>query len=128
MTKGFTIVELMVTLGIAGIFLLSGFQLYQVVQLRNAEAREMSEASNVAYGVLRKEAQSHGAYLPTCGNTEPYPTTLSPTPTTTLPKPVRVKIRHCEPFANAKVVRTTVTVEYGQKGDSVVHATYIPRK
>lgn len=126
MTKGFTIVELMVTLGVAGLFLLSGFQLYQVVQLRNTEAREMSEASNIAYGVLRKEAQNHSTYLSNCSSYEPYPSFAYRT--TTLPKPVRIKIRHCLPFTAAKVVRTTVTVEYGQKGDSVVHATYISRK
>ncbi|MDO4773639.1 MAG: type II secretion system protein [Candidatus Saccharibacteria bacterium] len=126
MTKGFTIVELMITLGIAGIFLLSGFQLYQVVQLRNTEAREMSEAGNVGYGVLRKEAQNHTAYLPVCSSSDPYPSIVSRT--TTLPKPVRIEVRHCLPFTDAKVVKATVTVKYGQKGDSVVHATYIPRK
>ena len=37
--SGFTVVELMITLIIAGIFLMSGYQLYGAVLVRNTEAR-----------------------------------------------------------------------------------------
>ena len=51
--KGFTVVELMITLFVASLFIISGYQLYQVVVFRGSDARKLSEASTLAYEVLR---------------------------------------------------------------------------
>lgn len=55
MKKGFTVVELMITLFVASLFIISGYQLYQVVVFRGSDARKLSEASTLAYEVLRSE-------------------------------------------------------------------------
>lgn len=124
MSRGFTIVELMVTLAVAGLFLLSGFQLYQVVELRNAEAREMSEASNLAYSTLRRESVPPTS--PLC-SAFVSPTIISATSSTTLPQPVKIKFYHCLPFTDANVIKVWVTVEYGKNRGAVTHATYVSR-
>lgn len=130
MTKGFTVVELLIALVVAGIFLMGSFQLYQVVNLRNAEAREMSEASNIAYSVLRKEGSINPSTTPpVCTAHDPAPTIVpyaSSLPMM-LPEPVQIKLYRCLPIENANVTKVMVRVEYGRKGDFVTHATYIPK-
>ena len=56
MNRGFTVIETMITLIIAGIFLIGGYQLFAAVDARNSEIRRLSVASNIAYGNLRERA------------------------------------------------------------------------
>lgn len=52
---GFTVVELLVSLVVGSLLLISGYQLYGVVSTVVGEARQMSQASNIGYEVLRRE-------------------------------------------------------------------------
>lgn len=123
MKSGFTTVELMVALFVAVIFLFSGYQLYQVVILRNSEARRVAEASNIGYGVLR----SKGGYAFTkkkCGVSSDDRTVAAP-PNNTLPKPVNITISRCKPLDDSLVVRVSVKVEFGSPREEVYHAIYV---
>ncbi len=55
---GFTAVELLVTLFVASAFLVSGFQLFNVVIQSGGETRAASRADNEAYNYLRKYSTS----------------------------------------------------------------------
>lgn len=53
---GFTAVELLITLFIAGMFIVAGYQLFNIVIRDGAEARAESRASNIAYNYMRKHS------------------------------------------------------------------------
>lgn len=120
---GFSAVELMVTLFVAALFILSGLQLYGVVVTRLTETRQLSEASNIGYEVLRNEGSE---YKPSSVT----PCTASATPTavnrpSSLPD-LAISIERCKPFADAEtIVEVRVKVSYGTPKQEVVHATYI---
>lgn len=135
---GLTTVELMVTLFVAALFILSGYQLYNAVNLRAGNSREMSEASNIAYRILREQAIYDSSFTKDTSSTCPSSSTLSPTPTlpaNTLPNPV-VSVYRCYVDTNSDAVmagtdsdlqRVTVQIEYGNDTPKrkVVHATYV---
>lgn len=58
MQKGFTAVEVMISLIIAVIFLFSGYQLYLVVNDSLMVSRNRADASNLAYVYLKKRSDS----------------------------------------------------------------------
>ena len=120
---GFTIVELMITLFVAGLFIVSGFQLYGVVTDRSSTARELGEASNIAYEVLRSE----GTFVSTTATcTSPTNTTISRS-SDTLPN-IAVVLSRCRPFSELTgVIKVSVSVKYGNANPrrEVVHATYV---
>ena len=126
---GLTTVELMVTLFVAALFILSGYQLYNAVNLRAGNSREMSEASNIAYRILREQAIYDSSFTKDTSSTCPSSSTLSPTPTlpaNTLPNPV-VSVYRCYVDTNSDLQRVTVQIEYGNDTPKrkVVHATYV---
>lgn len=55
---GFTTVELLITLFVAAMFIIAGFQLYSVIIKDSGEARDQAQASNVAYDYLQKYKSS----------------------------------------------------------------------
>ena len=112
---GLTTVELMVTLFVAALFILSGYQLYNAVNLRAGNSREMSEASNIAYRILREQAIYDNSFIKSASTICPISSTLSPTPTlplNTLPNPV-VSVYRCYVDTNSDLQRVTVQLEYG---------------
>ena len=124
-----TTVELMVTLFVAALFILSGYQLYNAVNLRAGNSREMSEASNIAYRILREQAIYDSSFTKDTSSTCPSSSTLSPTPTlpaNTLPNPV-VSVYRCYVDTNSDLQRVTVQIEYGNDTPKrkVIHATYV---
>ena len=126
---GLTTVELMVTLFVAALFILSGYQLYNAVNLRAGNSREMSEASNIAYRILREQAIYDNSFTKDTSSTCPSSSTLSPTPTlplNTLPNPV-VSVYRCYVDTNSDLQRVTVQIEYGNDTPKrkVIHATYV---
>lgn len=128
---GLTTVELMVTLFVAALFILSGYQLYNAVNLRAGNSREMSEASNIAYRILRENAVYDSSFTRAPLTICPASTTLSPSPTlptNTLPDPA-VAVSRCWLGASgtSDLQRVTVQVEYGNDTPKrkVVHATYV---
>ncbi len=52
--SGFTAVELLITLFVAAVFLIAGYQLYSFVVQRSSDARNETRISNVAYDYLRQ--------------------------------------------------------------------------
>lgn len=122
--SGFTAVELMVTLFVAVLFIMSGYMLYDAVSSRSANTREMAEASNVAYEVLRNEGSAYRSISTMCSATPPSQTVTRsdlkiPSPTIT--------IKRCKPFADSMILQVTVVVQYGpsEARKEAVHATYV---
>lgn len=120
MSKGFTTVELMATLIVASLFLISGYQLFSAVSYQSGQARNMGEASNIGYRILRQ--QTYSSVTNSCSS----PLTQNiPAPVGELPNPVTITVEKCKPFADSSLIKITVVVEYGARGGRVVHATYL---
>lgn len=117
---GFTTVEILITLFVAALFLMSGYQLYSVVINQSADTREMSEASNLGYEILRK--QNYAAVANTCSSPVVSPATLR---SNSLPKPASATVSMCKPYTDSSLIRVVVTVKYGSDGEEVSHATYL---
>lgn len=122
MSRGFSVVELMVTLFIATLFILSGYQLYGAVIANSKDAREMSEASNVGYEVLRKEGAVYTGVV-----NEPCNTPRIETITRTGLKlqNVQISLERCKPFASSSLIQVTAKIRYGVPQKEVIHATYV---
>ncbi len=58
---GFSTIELLVTLFIAAAFLVSGYQLYNLIIKDSGETRAQARANNVAYDYLQRYKDSTGA-------------------------------------------------------------------
>ncbi len=121
--SGLTTVELIVTLFVAALFIISGYQLFGAVNLRAGNTREMSEASNIAYKILRSDGSTYVATSNAC--TSPTSTTAT-VGASTLPSPT-AKILRCRPNSASSMIRVTVEVEYGNNTPKrkVVHAIYV---
>lgn len=117
--RGFTIVELMVTLFVGALLILSGCQLYITVVDRTAEARRMSEASNIGYGVLRKE----GTYKKLDADCS-HPEVTNITRTASLQN-LGIKMYRCRPNMKVNSIKVTVVVKYDVPEREVIHATYV---
>lgn len=131
--QGLTTVELVVTLFVAAMMVISGSQLYNAVTNRSANSRMMAEASNIGYETLRKlgsasttttlcTASSHPTQA-----VEPADIGISET---RLPN-LGIEISRCLPLTGVatsvrdKVMRVTVKVTYATPAREVVHATYV---
>lgn len=120
--QGFTIVELMVTLVVGALLVMSGYQLYTVVAGRIGEARRMSEASNIGYGILRKEGSVYMDITEDCD----HPRVNTVAVASSLPN-VSAKLSRCRPSPSISMIRVTSIVSYDNPQKEVVHATYISR-
>ena len=125
--EGFTVVELLVTLFVAALFVLSGWQLYTVVTTRSAEAQQESEAGDLAYSVLRGWEWGADEYVSAavCSSSTTA-TSISPLPDTgSLPSPVDVKMSRCNPITGVNMNRVIVTVIYGPDELEVSHGIFV---
>lgn len=120
---GFTTVELMVTLIIASLFIVSGYQLYNAVTLQSGKAREMAEASNIGYEVLRNEGSEYVSTANPCAT----PAIISVSRSVPTLPGLGIVLKRCKPFTDNNIVMVTVTVRYGNTSPQkeVSHATYI---
>lgn len=124
--QGFTTVELLVTLIIATLFIISGYQLYTVITMRSGNARMIAEASNIGYEVLRKEGSVHVPVTTSCSaSVGSHPKQTVTRASSTLPS-LTINIIRCLPVSTVSLVRVTVVVAYGSPAREVVHATYMP--
>ena len=121
--SGLTTVELIVTLFVAALFIVSGYQLYNAINLRSANVRESSEASNIAYQILRSEGSRYVVTTNTCSN--PSIQSVTPSPST-LPDPSG-RILRCKPDSTSNLILVTVEIDYGSYTPKrkVSHATLI---
>ncbi len=118
--SGFTTVELLVTLFIAAIFLVAGYQLYTIVVKDSGETRAKANASNVAYDYLQR-------YKSTATNPCVVQTPLSDQPITVLNisnATVTVAIT-CPYSSTNSISKVTATVKYNTPQQVVTNATYV---
>lgn len=121
--SGFSAVELLITLLVAAIFLIAGYQLWIQVIDDGARAERDALASGVAY----EYAQKHRAASGSCTDTAPNPNNASISITGLTNPTVTVDI-DC-PYSSAPlngISRTTATVTYGPSEErrSVHHAVF----
>ncbi|PID33074.1 hypothetical protein CR969_02685 [Candidatus Saccharibacteria bacterium] len=119
--EGFSAIELMVTLAIAVLFIMSGYQLFAAATNRTGNARELSVASNVAYTLLREEGSGYVNVTEDC--TAPQNSVF--VKTTNLPAPVKIELKRCKPIAGSPIVKVWAVVTYGDPAKEVVHGTYV---
>lgn len=122
--SGFTAVELMVTLFVAVLFIMSGYMLYDAVSSRSANTRELAEASNVAYEVLRNEGSVYRSTSSKCGVAFTSQTVTRSN--LKIPNPA-ITIKRCKPFTDSMILQVTVVVQYGpnEARKEAVHAAYV---
>lgn len=119
--RGFSAIELLITLFVGVAFVATGYQIYTIVIQNNGDARTRAKASNIAYDMLRK----YGAQA-----TNPC-TAVTPTPTPTLPSDsglsnAAVTVTISCPFGGLSgTAKVAVRITYGNPQQEVNHATYI---
>lgn len=119
---GFTAVELLVTLFVAGAFLIAGYQLFNVVINSGGEARAKSSATNIAYSYMRQYSDS--ATNP-CSSLSPLvdqPISVGGLSDVT----VTVTIACIQDDAPS-LSKIDVTVKYNKPQETVNYATYVDR-
>ncbi len=118
---GFSAVELLITLFIAAIFIMTGYQLYSVVLKNGTDTNQRSIASGLAYENLRR-------YLPQatnpCSNVTPSPTPSIPSGSGLPNSSITVTI-DCPYGIGGSVARVYVSVKYGTPQQEVVHAIFV---
>lgn len=123
-TRGFSAVELLITLFVAAAFLLAGYQLFNVVIRDGGNTRTESAAGNVAYDYLRRYSES--ATNP-CAPSTP----LSSTPVAVAgTKNSTVSISVTCPMTDAPAVsKVEAIVQYGIGSDAntVKIATFVDK-
>ena len=121
---GFSAVELLITLFVASIFLMSGYQLYTVILTDSGNARAESTVANAAYGYLRRYSDS--AANPCVAST---PLSNQSITITDIDSPKVTVTITCPQSATTSLSRIEVTISYGA-GDSantVKYATYVDK-
>lgn len=120
--SGFTIVELMVSLFVAVIFLTAGHQMYNAIVQDSGEARQRAKANNIAYNTLRQYPDSaHGACTP---GTAVNNVLIIPDPDG-LTNVRRTVTYDCPQSTLPGLTRVVVRVTYGADQQEVVHAMYV---
>lgn len=117
---GFTAVELLVTMIIGSLMLLTAYQLYTFVLNDSADARMRATASNLAYRFMR-ERSGTDTTCPAITNPTTYPSI-----------PAGSNLPNASATVNVTCItndvtlpKITSTVSYGN-GKSISHATYLP--
>ena len=117
--SGFTAVELIITLVVGSVLLLTAYQLYSFVVNDSADTRQRATASNLAYRFMRENASQ--AVMPCIAKT------ITPAPTipasANLPNATASVVITC-PTNVASIPLVTSTITYGSS-KVVSHATYV---
>ena len=119
--SAFTTVELLITLFIAALFLVSGYQLYDIIMKDGGGSRATASASNIAYDYLQR-------YKPY--TTNPCPPPQSPTPdyyeTYGNLSKVTVTVKITCPYSSTpSISKVSVTVNYNTPQKTINIATYV---
>ena len=118
---GFTAIELLITLFIAAAFLVSGYQLYNLIIKDGGQTRAEARASNIAYDYMRRYSPS--ATSPCVAAT---PLSNSAITNVTGLSAVTVTVEFSCPYAaTTSISRIQVTVRYNNPQQTVVYATYV---
>jgi prepilin-type N-terminal cleavage/methylation domain-containing protein len=119
--NGFTIIELLISLLVAGLILISAYQLFGVVNNDSLEVRQRAIASNIAYENLRTYSSS--ATNP-CTVITPSPQPSVPTDST-LVAPTAIVVTITCPYGTASnISKIAIKVTYGNPQVEVNHALF----
>lgn len=119
--KGFSAVELLITLFIAAAFLGAAYQLYAVVINNGGEVRMRAKADNIAYQYLRN--YSLQATSP-CSGVVPTPPPSIP-PASNLPNATISASITCPYGTNSNTSKIEVIINYGTPQKEVTHAVFV---
>lgn len=121
--QGFTAIELLITLFIAAVFLMSGYQLYNVIIKDGGQTRAQARASNVVYDYLRRYKPADNSPCDTYTPVSDQSITDSNLPNAT----ITVEMT-CPYSSGAYVSKVSATLTYGASNDqhTVSTATYVP--
>jgi len=117
---GFTAVELLITLFVAAAFLVSGYQLYNLIIKDGGQARAQARASNVAYDYMRRYSSS--ATNPCLISTPVDNVGITVTGLSAVTITVAVT---CPYTATTSLSRVDVTVLYNNPQQTVEYTTYV---
>jgi len=118
--SGFTAVELLITLFVAAAFLVSGYQLYNLIIRDGGQARADARASNVAYDYLRRYSASVTAPCTSSSPLNNAPVSIAGLSNVT----VSVDIS-CPYAATTSISKVDVTVNYNSPQQTMKYATYV---
>lgn len=122
-SQGFTAVELIITLVVGMLLLITAYQLYSFVINDSAQTRMKASASNLAYRFMREHAGIVSGNPCTMNVTTPY--TSSIPASAQLPSNAEASVT-IECINNGvPMQRITSKITYGN-GKTVTHATYLP--
>lgn len=113
--RGFTAVELLITLFIAALFLASGYTLYDAILNRSSEARWRATADTIAYNYLRQ--YEAGAADPCVSSTPLADEPISSSVADRLEEPTVTVFITCPVSAVTNLTKISVIIEYGDAGD-----------
>lgn len=105
--SGFSAVELLVTLFVASLFLISGYQLYTLIIKDGGETRAQAKADNTAYEYLKKYEQA--AVNPCVAST---PVNNEAVTIGNLANPTVTVAITCPYTANLSISKVSVTINY----------------
>lgn len=120
--SGFTIVELIITLFVAVAFLVSGYQLYNVIIKDGGQARAQSRASNVAYDYMRRYSAS--AAFPCTPSTPLNNSSITVSGLSAVAVTVAIT---CPQPSLTSLSEVSVTVTYNNPVQTMVYSTYVKR-
>jgi Tfp pilus assembly protein FimT len=150
-TSGFTIIEVIVTLGVTALFLTLFFQVFLTMESQRVSVARQALANDIAYANLRKfatrptiapcpdsmdlttgdPATKPGLLIgDETGSVAAYGFVAEPTDVVRkLGSNIHQSVRAFAPKGCAALATTPIkieaTVSYGSNGDKVVHATYV---
>ena len=132
-SSGFTLVEILVTIVVTSIFLLSAFQLSGTIQQLSVSGNQASIADALAYSNMRIYAngQSPATWF-TCGSNPATPVVLlnSTSAVSGVPNPILQHVEATAPYGcggslSDMPIRVESYVQYGSTNRKVTHATFV---
>lgn len=120
--SGFTAAELLITLFVAAAFLVSGYQLYNVIIKDSGQTRAESRASNVAYDYMRRYSSS--ATVPCTETTPLNNSTISVAGLSASSVTVAIT---CPYSSTTSISKVDISVKYNNPQKVVKYATYIKK-
>lgn len=127
--QGFSAVELLITLFIAAIFVISGYQLYTIAFKNSTEANQQAQAANLGYEYLRKNTTGSDTTCSAAAEADITPQS-PPAPAAFsypgLSQPKIYKKVDCPFGTTLNIAKITIRVTYatGSGTKEVSHATY----
>ena len=108
---GFTIVELTIALVVGLLLMGSAYQLFNTISRNSSDAQRQSQASNVAYDLLRRTENDSTILTDPCGKSSPAVRTPSIPDYANLQGTVRIEVS-CPQGALSSLNTVSVTVTY----------------